>query len=121
MKIFNAMVLVGLTFFGCTKKEYTLGIDVQSAFNQDQVQIFLDGGEVLNKNLETNYTIGVCLGGSVVIDLAEGKHVMLVRINGNEHSKEVFSIHNDHYIGVNYNPQTKEISYLHSDHIFRYD
>jgi hypothetical protein len=113
-----------VTLVSC-KEENTntisLGLDVQSFFNQDNVKITIDNTEILNKQLQTNPSLGVCLDGRVSIKLREGRHVIGIMINNLGTKTETFSLINSLYIGVNYSNQTNEISLTYSDQPFGYD
>ena len=97
-----------------------VGIDVQSFFNQDIVQITIDNKEVLNKQLQTGNILAVCSDGRINVNLIEGSHIIKILINNLTTKTETFSLNKALYIGVNYYEQTKEISLIYSDHPFGY-
>jgi hypothetical protein len=99
----------------------TLGLDVQSSFNQDNVKITIDHKEIINRQLQTNNLLGVCGDGRISIKLSEGNHVIKIVVNNLTTKTETFSLNKVLYIGVNYLEQTKEISLIYSDHPFGYD
>lgn len=104
------------------KKSYNVGIDVQTQFNNDKVQIFIDGEEILNKQLTTLDVLGVCLPNGVVHKIVhEGKHKLKVEVNGSASKTEKFTLKEDIYIGVNYDRTTGEITYKFQDEKFMYD
>jgi hypothetical protein len=102
--------------------DLTLGVDVQSSFEQDVVQVIIDGETVINKQLQTNYVLGVCMhDGQVITTRNEGSHEIKVIVNNIITRSETFSMSNDRYIGINYNRQTNEITFIYSDQRFMYD
>ncbi len=58
----------------------SVGIDVQSFFNQDIVQITIDNKEVLNRKLQTGNILAVCSEGRINVNLKEGNHVIKILI-----------------------------------------
>lgn len=127
MKSFYAIFPLILLFTASCKdgenvNKFELGIDVQSDFNSDLVQIFIDGREIIHKQLQTNPALGVCLeDGQVMLDVREGKHQIKALINGLTTYSENFELTDDLYIGINYDPSTKAVSYAYSDTRFIYD
>src|SRR5688572_19751886 len=124
MKILTIFFLA-LTLLGSCKEEnvnaISVGLDVQSSFNQDHVQITIDNQERMNRQLQTNNLLGVCDRGRINMRLGEGEHVIKIVINNLTTKTETFSLNKPLYIGVNYLEQTKEISLIYSDHPFGYD
>ena len=61
-KISFVFLLSTLTVLISCKKEkiYTLGIDVQSEFVNDSVEVFMDNEPLIIKRLTTNNLLGVC-------------------------------------------------------------
>ena len=117
-------LLAVLIFYSCTKKtdSLTLGIDVQSSFNQDNVRVLIDGQKLLHKQLQTNYILGVCYqDGQIVTTTKSGEHEISVIVNNTTTKTETINLHDDLYIGINYDPQRNEISFLYSAHRFMYD
>lgn len=98
----------------------SVGIDVQSFFNQDIVQITVDNKEVLNRKLQTGNILAVCSDGRINVNLAEGNHVIKIIVNNLTAKTDTFLLTKALYVGVNYNEQTKEISLIYSDHPFGY-
>ncbi|MGN6491527.1 MAG: hypothetical protein ACTHLE_05975 [Agriterribacter sp.] len=122
-KIAITLLLVASIFCACKKDKntFTLGIDVQSSFNQDSVRIFIDGQELINKRLQTNYALGVCfVDGQVTTALNEGQHEIKVSINNAITKTETFNLHNNLYIGVN-SDQSSDVSLIYSNERFIYD
>lgn len=101
---------------------HTLGVDVQSSFDQAHVRIQIDGFEILNKTLQTNYVLSFCSpDGRVVTKKRTGSHTITVWVNNTFSTTEIFQLENDLYIGVNYNPATHGISFIYSNSPFLYD
>lgn len=101
------------------EKTYTLGVDVQSFFDEDEVQIFLNKKLILKETLTTNNILGFSKG--VKMAPSEGKHTLKVIVNENFVKSEEFNLHHNLYVGIMFNPNTEEISFIHSDHPFGYD
>lgn len=124
-RIFLLSWLAALGYlFSCHKEEnvYTVGVDVQSAFNQDSVQVWIDGQKILDQRLQTNYTLGVCYGeGQRVLRLNEGEHEIKAVVNNQVTGSERFTITGNLFIGVNFDPSQPAISFLHSANRFIYD
>ena len=118
--LFLALILL----WSCKEENVNTSIvrlDVQSSFNQDNVEITIDNNEIINKQLQTNNLLGVCDDGRISIKLSEGNHVIKIMINNLTTKTETFSLNKVLYIGVNYVRQTKEISVIYSDNPFGYD
>lgn len=110
----------------CKKEEalntFTLGIDVQSSFDGDVVQVVIDGQEVINKQLQTNYVLGVCYeDGQITTTANEGSHEIKVVVNNAVTEIETFTMSNDLYIGIGFNPQTNDITFVYANERFLYD
>lgn len=109
---------------GCTHdvNQFSLGIDVQASFNQDDVKILVDGQERINMTLQTSNLLGVCSGvGQIKFAVEGGVHKIEVIVNNSVVKAENFSMDKNLYIGVNYNPLVKEISLIYSNTPFGYD
>lgn len=118
--------LVTLTLLNACNEEngdadrIVVGIDVQSFFDQDLVQIAIDNKEVLNKRLQTGTVLAVCSDGRINTNLKGGRHEIRIVINNSTVKTEAFSLTEALYIGINYVEQTKTISLVYSDHPFGY-
>jgi hypothetical protein len=103
-------------------KMHELNIDFQGAFENDHVRLVMGGGEVLNRNLETNNLLGVCTdGGQLSLAQPEGEKTITITINHNISKTETFILNRTRYIGINYDRQTHEITFQYSDEPFGYD
>lgn len=122
-KISLVCVLVLVIFASCKKDQalYTLGVDVQEAFEQDNVQVFIDGETVISSRLTTNHALGVCPDGIIKTSKNKGKHEIKVVINNTAVLTNSFSLKRDLYIGVEYNRQSGAISLEFSKYPFLYD
>ncbi|WP_276134761.1 hypothetical protein [Polluticoccus soli] len=104
------------------KKIYNVGVDVQTQFENDKVQIYIDDEQILDKQLTTNDVLGVCLPDGIVHkEIKEGKHKLKVVVNGSATKTEKFSLTEDVYIGVRYDRSSGDISYLFQKEKFMYD
>lgn len=123
--IFALLLLAVVLFSSCKKEEtnpFILGVDVQSSFNQNLVRVSIDGEDLINATLQTNYSLGVCLDdGQVSAKNNKGMHEIRVTVDNAISITESFEQNNDLYIGVNYNQQTTQISLVYSDERFIYD
>jgi hypothetical protein len=121
-KVLLSIPLVLLLFAACRKTSnpavFDLGVDIQSSFDQDNVQVFIDNQPLLNSPLSSSPLLG--LATSISTANTEGYHTIKVVINDNIVKTESFMQSNDLYIGVNYNRSTKAISLIYSDHGFMY-
>ncbi|MEO6165881.1 MAG: hypothetical protein ABIO46_03095 [Chitinophagales bacterium] len=66
MKKFVLVLLMqtAIIFNSCKKGEtnsFVLGVAVQSSFNQDHIKVSIDGEDIINATLQTNYSLGICL------------------------------------------------------------
>jgi len=124
-KLAFILLLTTTGILSSCKKEaatLTLGIDVQSSFDHDNVQIFVDGHVLINKTLQTNYALGVCLPDGRIMTLEDqGDHEIKVIVNNSINKTERFFLNSNLYIGVNYEPQQAGISFVYSHRSFVYD
>lgn len=121
-KVLLSIPLVLLLFAACRKTSdpavFDLGVDIQSSFEQDNVQVFIDNQPLLNAPLSSSPLLG--LATSISTANTEGYHTIKVVINDNIVKTESFMQSNDLYIGVNYNRSTKVISFVYSEQGFMY-
>lgn len=121
-KVLLSIPLVLLLFAACRKTSdpavFDLGVDIQSSFDQDTVQVFIDNQPLLNTPLSSSPLLG--LATSISTANTEGYHTIKVVINDNIVKTESFMQSNDLYIGVNYNRSTKVISFVYSEQGFMY-
>jgi hypothetical protein len=119
--LFTSLVL--LLFTACRKANnptvYDLGVDVQTNFDKDHVQVLIDNQPLLNTQVTTNDLLGF----ATIISTAntEGKHTIKVVINGNTIQSESFTQSGELYIGINRNKMTGAITFRFSPHRFVYD
>jgi hypothetical protein len=121
-KILLSIPLVLLLFTACRKTSnptvFDLGVDIQSSFDQDNVQIFIDNQPLLHTLVSSSPLLG--LATSISTANTEGYHTIKVVINDSTVKTESFMQSKDLYIGVNYNRSTKVISFVYSEHGFMY-
>lgn len=99
-----------------------LGIDIQSSFDQDRVQVLIDGKTAINRKLTTNHVLGVCwLDGQITSWLNPGQHEIKVIINNFVRKTDTFSLGDSLFIGVCYLEESKKILLNYSDKKFMYD
>jgi hypothetical protein len=124
MKKITMFFLALILLWSCQEENantITLGVDVQSFFNHDNIKITIDNKEIINTQLQTNNLLGVCDDGRISIKLSEGNHVIKIVVNNLTTKTEKFSLNKVLYIGINYLEQRKEISLIYSDNPFGYD
>lgn len=115
----------GLLFLTSCHKEkqaaqFELGIDLQSFFNNDQVQVEIDGSEVYNRTLTSDETFGIALTDSMLATIVGGTHTITIKINGVSLKTETFTVAADKYIGVAYNSNGQLVTLFYSDEPFLY-
>jgi len=119
--LFTSLVL--LLFAACRKTSnptvFDLGVDVQTTFEKDNVQVFIDNQPLLNTQVSTNDQLG--LATSISTANTEGKHTIKVVVNGNTIKSEDFTQSGDLYVGINYNKPVNTVSIVFSAHRFVYD
>lgn len=123
-KLFIALLLLSITMLPSCKKDtksYTVGIDVQSIFYNDSLQVMLDNVQLINKRLTTEAVLGVCTDGRIISTQAEGSHQIKVVLNDSLIQTDTFSLTHDLYIGIHRDPTTNVLSFLYSNQKFMYD
>jgi hypothetical protein len=118
---FIVLCFIGGILNSCTKelKTFDLNIAVQSSFDGDKVQVLIDYEELINKQFQTNYSLG--LSGGVVTTRDKGRHEIKVVVNNASGKAENFTLDSDLYVGVNYDRQTNAVSFIFSKQPFAYD
>ena len=123
-KLTIALLLLAITILPSCKKDtknYTLGIDVQSIFYNDSVQVMLDNVQLINKRLTTEAVLGVCNDGRIITTQTEGSHQIKVVLNDSIIETDTFSLTHDLYIGIHRDPRTNVLSFIYSSQKFMYD
>jgi hypothetical protein len=119
--LFTTLVL--LLFTACRKANnptvYDLGVDVQSTFDKDNVQVAIDNQPLLNTQVTTNELLGFAT--SISTANTEGKHTIKVVVNGNVVKTDSFTQSGELYVGINYNKASGDISFRFSPYRFVYD
>ena len=122
-KTILSIPLVLLLLVACRKTSnptvFDLGVDIQSSFENDKVQVFIDNQPLLNTEVTTNHTLS--LATSISTANTEGSHTIKVIVNNGTAKTESFTQKADLYIGVKYNKQNKLVSFVYSAHPFVYD
>lgn len=121
--IYLFLLFTATICISCKKeaKNYTLGIDVQSEFVDDSVEVFIDNESLIKKRLSTNPLLGVCSDGQLRLTKKEGTHTLLVIVNNSATFTSNFTLNNDLYIGVTYNATDNEVFWVHSNEPFLYE
>jgi hypothetical protein len=114
--------LAVLLFVSCRKADnptvYSLGVDMQESFNQDNVRVYIDNQPLLSKELTSNHSLG--LAGSVATVNTEGNHTIKVVVNDTTVATENFTQHGDLYIGIKLNKASNGVSFVYSAKKFTY-
>lgn len=125
---FACILLVSAVLISCKKNDNSiklgnkLGIDIQSSFNQDRVEVLIDGQTVLDKKLSTNHLLGICWpDGQTSLLKDTGKHEIKVIVNESTIKTDSFILKDSLFIGVNYGQETDEIFLVYSEYPFGYD
>ena len=122
-KTILSIPLVLLLLVACRKTSnptvFDLGVDIQSNFDNDKVQVFIDNQALLNTQVTTNHAWS--LATSISTANTEGNHTIKVIVNDGTALSESFTQKADLYIGVKYNKQNKVVSFVYSAHPFVYE
>jgi len=117
-----SILTAALLLTACRKEDttpvYTLGVDLQSNFAQDNVQVNIDNQPLLNRQVSSSLSLG--LASSVSTANTSGSHTIQVIINDSTTFTQQFTQHGDLYIGVNYNKETKAVNLVVSRKRFSY-
>lgn len=113
------LAIIGLS--ACTKdvSYYRLGIDFHEDFEGENLQVLLDGKEVLNQSVSTHHISGLAAGLSRTFK--KGKHTLEVTVDRSVSRREIFTLTGDLYIGVSYDPKGASLSFVYSPAPFSYD
>ena len=123
-KIILSVFLVSTLFTACRKNNgpaaaFDLGVDLQSSFKEDHVQVFIDDQSLFNSLASTSDVFS--LASSIGTTNTEGRHTIKVIINDSTSVTEYFEQHSDLYIGVAYNKADKTVSFKYSPTRFAYE
>lgn len=122
------LFMAGMLMTGCKKnnkpenpsgEKYLLNLAAHQSFDNDQLNIYVDGTSVFNKNVTSNPSLGYAGGTAVTVNA--GQHSIKVVVNGVVTKKQNVTVSADLYVGINYNVQGSGISFLMQDHPFAYD
>jgi hypothetical protein len=107
MKKFTCFLLlaVSMATISCKKEKtsnekFALHVDLQYSFDNDKVQIFIDGKEVYNNIVSTNDLLGFAAGFS--LEKESGLHTLSVKLNDNITDAKIFTLDKELYIGVSH-------------------
>jgi ABC-type uncharacterized transport system auxiliary subunit len=118
--LFTSLALLLLT--ACRKTNnptvFSLGVDMQDSFKQDNVQVLIDNQPLLDSKVTTNNALS--LGGSIATANTEGSHTIKVIVNDSIVTTETFTQKSDLYIGVKFNRAAKTVSLVYSAAPFTY-
>ena len=98
---------------------YSLGIDMQRTFDQDNVQVFIDNQPILNKQITSNNVLG--LASSISTNNTDGNHTIKVIVNDSLTVTQPFTQHGDLYVGINYIKSANMVMLTYSNTRFLYD
>ncbi len=123
-RIFLMLFVGALVFNGCDNNSQTknLAINVHSQFEDDLLEIYLDGTRrVLNQKVTTNHSIGADLSAAVKFELPAGLHDLKIVVNNSHELNSKIKLERDLYVGVSFDIDTKQISILQQTEPFVYD
>jgi hypothetical protein len=123
-KIILTVFLLSSLMMACRKSngpaaKFDLGVDLQSTFEQDQVQVLIDD-QLLYDNLATTNP-SLSLAKSIGTTNTDGRHFITVVVNNKTSVIDSFEQHSNLYIGVSYDKDIKKISFRYSPVKFGYD
>jgi hypothetical protein len=123
-KIILTVFLLSSLMMACRKSngpaaKFDLGVDLQSTFEQDQVQVLIDD-QLLYDNLATTNP-SLSLAKSIGTTNTDGRHFITVVVNNKTSVIDSFEQHSNLYIGVSYDKDLKKISFRYSPVKFGYD
>jgi hypothetical protein len=121
-KTILSIPLVLLLLGACRKASnptvYDLGVDMQTSFEKDHVQVLIDNQPLLNTQVSTNQVLK--LATSISTAATEGRHSIKVIVNDSTVKTDSFTQSADLYIGINYDKATKAVSIAYSTYRFTY-
>ena len=117
------LLVMSLAVVSCKKEKttnelFTLHIDLQHSFDNDKVQVFIDGKEEFNNTVSTNHIIGFASGFS--IEKESGTHTVAVKLNGKSSVTKGFVIDKELYLGISHTEE-QSFRFRFSDKPFGYD
>ena len=123
-KIILTVFLLSSLMMACRKSngpaaKFDLGVDLQSSFEEDQVQISIDNQLLYDNLATTNPSLN--LAKSIGTTNTDGRHQITVVVNNKTTVIDSFEQHTNLYIGVSYDKELKKISFRYSPTRFAYD
>jgi hypothetical protein len=124
MKRIVLLCLPALVFlsYGCKKPSpsFELGIDVQQSFSNDLVQVYIDGVQVINKQLTSGNILAYCgPDGKILMTKKEGGHQLKVVVNNTVTYTESFNLSANLYVGIRYS-EALGVQFVYSPEKFYY-
>lgn len=126
-KAFFTFLFLIITILNACKKDvnsFIVGINIESSFNQDNVQVFIDGQKVISAQATTQWTLGACIIDGKITDSTitnEGNHEIKIVINNSITHTETFSLNSNLFLRVLFNRQKNQISIIYSKERYLYD
>jgi hypothetical protein len=123
-KIILTVFLLSSLMMACRKNngpaaKFDLGVDLQSTFSEDHVQVLIDN-ELLYDNLATTNHV-LSLAKSIGTTNTEGKHHITLVVNNRTTVIDSFEQHANLYIGVSFDSALNKVSFRYSPTKFVYD
>lgn len=118
------VLLVGIIACNEEVKHYELSIDVQSTFNNDVVEVFIDGDQIINQQFQTIPTLGVSfINGQARTTLIrfDGDHSIKIVVNGLWTKSEKIKLTSNLYLGIGYDQSSNQITINRSNEAYLYD
>src|SRR5215217_7600877 len=97
---------------------YTIGIDLQSDFENDMVSVEIDGQNVFRKKVTTNIDAG--MAESIQTKFREGVHTIRISVNGVTKTDQV-NLTRCQFLGVNYFSAIQKININYYNQPFSYN
>lgn len=100
---------------------YTLQLDIQDWFRDDNLRISIDGKQILERRFNSNPSLG--LAGIVSVSLSEGQHILSVECTTkNVHLQQQFTQKAaKQWVGIRYDTEEKTLHFRFQDTFFGYD
>lgn len=118
MKSFLSILFLAASFFVSCSDEptiHTVEFHVQTEFDDDLVEIYIDDGQVvLNQKVTTSMALGVDLSAIKSVDMSTGEHAVRIVVNGTHELKTLIRVESDLFVAVTYDPQNNEVSIAES-------
>lgn len=110
---------VVLVLQSCAGNQHPLHLHLQSQFNNDYVQVDIDGSQVYADSVTTNNVLG--LADTYSLNEEEGPHVIHIAVNNIVNYTDSFQLNDELYIGINYDAWQQNIHLIYSAEPFLYE